>query len=226
MKLKLLGFSFIALLLASCGGSNSTTKDEPVLIKPTQTTIKGDLRDCFEVVDKSYEVKWNSYGKTITVEIKRTDAELPFSRDDFDVYEKKGDNPKSSVVGIGIELIDSMGNVVNQIAPNSTNIDEDLLIAAMRLNSGETAVISWDLSDKWDYGITGFRLSSSVEKNTKEKGDLFDQAVDKWSGENSKTDNSEKSEKGSEKGEDADIGEAIEATKDLIEAEKKLLEML
>ena len=60
------------------------------------------------------------------------------------------------------------------------------MIAALRLLPGETGAVSWGTYDKWDWSITSFRILSSVEDNTKEKGDIFDQAVDKWTSEDKK----------------------------------------
>ena len=141
-----------------------------------------------EVVDKAYEVKFDRGEKIITIEIKRTDAELPYDREDFDIYANKGDNPKSKVAGFGIELLDSTGNVVKQISPSESSLYKDAMIAALRLLPGETGTVSWGTFDNWDWKIAGFRILSSVEANTKEKGDIFDQAFEKLSNDDNEDD--------------------------------------
>lgn len=223
MKFKLFVLAIATLAMTSCGGGNSTTENEPVLIKPTDTKIKGDLRKCFEVVDKSYEVKWAGSKKIITIEVLRSDAELPYDRDDFDVYENKGENPKEKVAGFGIELIDSMGNVVKTITPNETSLYKEQMIAALRLLPGETGTVSWGTFDNWDWSITSFRLISSVERNTKEKGDIFDRAFEKWENDsdNEKEDIEEDIEDDIE-----DVKKATKAVKDILEVEKEILDLL
>ena len=56
-------------LVATCvsSGSSSSKDSEPVMIKPDQTKVKGDLKDCFEVVDKAYEVKFDRGEKIASV---------------------------------------------------------------------------------------------------------------------------------------------------------------
>ncbi len=212
-------------LVSTCADSSSSSDSKPVLIKPDQTKIKGDLNDCFEIVDKSYEVKFDGGEKVITIEIKRTDAELPYDREDFDIYANKGDNNKSKVAGFGIELIDSTGNVVKQISPRESSLYKDAMIAALRLLPGETGAVSWGTYDKWDWSITSFRILSSVEDNTKEKGDIFDQAVDKWTSEDKKEEKNKEKKSNVDEGLE-DVKEALEVTKDIIEVEKKLLDAL
>lgn len=222
-------------LVATCvsSGSSSSKDSKPVMIKPDQTKVKGDLKDCFEVVDKAYEVKFDRGEKIITIEIKRTDAELPYDREDFDIYANKGDNPKSKVAGFGIELLDSTGNVVKQISPSESSLYKDAMIAALRLLPGETGTVSWGTFDNWDWKIAGFRILSSVEANTKEKGDIFDQAFEKLSNDDNEDDAKEESSKKDNKegksdvDEDVeDLKEAIDVTKDVLETEKKILDLL
>lgn len=225
MKFKLFVLAIATLAMTSCGGSS--TKEEPVLIKPTQTEIKGDLKDCFSVVDKSYQVKWDGGEKVITIEILRTDAELPFDRDNFDVYANKGENPKEKVAGFGIELIDSLGTVVKTITPNESSLYKEAMIAALRLLPGETGTVTWGTFDNWDWSITSFRLISSVENNTKEQGDIFDRAFEKWEKEDDSDSKSEKDSEEDDIDEDIkDMKKAVDVAKDVLEAEKALLDLL
>lgn len=221
-------FVFFSLVATCVTSSSSSSDNDPVLIKPDQTKVKGDLKDCFEVIDKSYEVKFDRGEKIITIEVKRTDAELPYDREDFDVYENKGDNKKSKVAGFGIELLDSAGNVIDQIAPNETCLYKEAMAAALRLLPGETGTVKWGTYDNWNWKIASFRILSSVEANTKEKGDILDQAFDKLSEEDENEDSKkDKKEKKSDLDEDIeDAKEALEVTKDIIEVEKKLLDAL
>ena len=52
--LRLTAIVVIATIIASCGGGNSS-----VTIKPKTTTVKGDLADYFEVVNKDYVIKFD-----------------------------------------------------------------------------------------------------------------------------------------------------------------------
>ncbi|MEE0975041.1 MAG: hypothetical protein UH853_04945, partial [Muribaculaceae bacterium] len=67
MKLRLLAISMTVAVLTSCGCSGET-KDETtdpvqkeVVLKAAQTELKGDLKGCFEVVDKNYKVKFGEH---------------------------------------------------------------------------------------------------------------------------------------------------------------------
>ena len=107
------------------------------------------------------------------------------------------------------------------------------MIAALRLLPGETGTVSWGTFDNWDWKIAGFRILSSVEANTKEKGDIFDQAFEKLSNDDNEDDAKEESSKKDNKegksdvDEDVeDLKEAIDVTKDVLETEKKILDLL
>ena len=55
---------FASTILMSCGGGDKEDTTE-VTIKPKSTSIKGDLGDYFEVVDKDYIIKVSIYNKSI-----------------------------------------------------------------------------------------------------------------------------------------------------------------
>ena len=60
-KLILIGVGVIILisLLSNIGGNSDSTPQEPreeLILKAAQTEIKGDLKGCYEIVDKNYKV--------------------------------------------------------------------------------------------------------------------------------------------------------------------------
>lgn len=212
MKLKLFGFSLVALLLASCGGDSDKSVTKEIIVKPEQTEIKGDLKDCYVVVDKEVKVYKELSAYVVQVELKRTEKELPYDRKDVVIFPEADESEKSNLAGFGIEVLDSLGNVIANNGANSTPYSWDEMTAALQLLPGETTTINFHVYDNLSQAAK-YRVTSLVEKNQKAKkntvGNVIDEAIEQ-----------------SEKQTNEDIGEAIEATKDLIEAEKKLLEML
>ena len=83
-KYILIGIGVIILigLLSTIGGNDKSEEQQEqkeLILKAAQTEIKGDLKGCYEVVDKDYKVKFaqKSYeNDVITVELKRTNKEL------------------------------------------------------------------------------------------------------------------------------------------------------
>ena len=103
MKFKFLALTIIAFAFASCGGnssnsekaSESETAQKEHVVKPTQTEIKGDLKGYFETVDKETPITKDMSANVISVEIKRTEKELPFDRKDVTIFPEADDSEKS-----------------------------------------------------------------------------------------------------------------------------------
>ena len=78
-KVVYLSVALLSLAFYSCGKSSSSSSDSSK-VTPETTKVEGDLRECFEVVDKEYTPKesdhWN-YDRSLIIELKRTSEELP-----------------------------------------------------------------------------------------------------------------------------------------------------
>lgn len=171
MKIKFLALTLATLLFTGCGGgsNNSENKSDTSadhIIKATQTAIKGDLKGCFEVVDKDYKVKESRRTWEVTVELKRTAQELPYDRKDVAIYPEAKESAKSMLAGLGIELLDADGNVIDKKAANATPYSWDEMTAAIQLLPEETTTVKYVFYDDIS-SATGFRITSIVEKNDK-----------------------------------------------------------
>lgn len=165
-----LAVALFALALTSCGGGNKEQQQEagPIKLKPETTAIKGALAGCFEVVDKEYSFK-DEYSKKITIEVKRTDAELPYSTDDIDCFDNKSDATSSMLAGFGIELLDKDGNVIASDAPGYTGDGSNVLMA-LRARPGETATFQLYIPD-YEGTPVSFRITSDLQKNVPQKSE-------------------------------------------------------
>lgn len=192
MKFKFLALTIIAFAFASCGGnssnsekaSESETAQKEHVVKPTQTEIKGDLKGYFETVDKETPITKDMSANVISVEIKRTEKELPFDRKDVTIFPEADDSEKSYVAGFGIEVLDDKDNVIAKAEANSTPYSWDEMKASLQTLPGETATIKFHFYDDLSKA-SSYRILSTLEKNEKKvkeksKADkLLDKAVDK-----------------------------------------------
>ena len=154
---------FASTILTSCGGG--TKKDDSVKIKPKTTTVKGDLGDYFEVVDKEYEIKKieGEMFTLITVEVKRNSKDFSFPTNNINPFGTNGGEDYH--VGFGIELLGESGpiTVVPATADGMSGpYDSKDITGLMTLKKGETGYIRWSV-DKLD-GLKSFQLSSALQK--------------------------------------------------------------
>lgn len=152
----------LAALLMSCGGNK---KVESLTAKPETTQIKGVLKGCYEVVQKDYTIKENgSWGSLISVELKRTDKELPFDSQKATSFSVSEDG-KPIQVGFGIELLDENGDVVEVKNANTGGAggvySSDDIDAAIQLGSGETGIVRWSVNA--ENKPVSFRITSAVD---------------------------------------------------------------
>lgn len=192
MKFKFLALTIIAFAFASCGGnssnsekaSESETAQKEHVVKPTQTEIKGDLKGYFEAVDKETPITKDMSANVISVEIKRTEKELPFDRKDVTIFPEADDSEKSYVAGFGIEVLDDKDNVIAKVEANSTPYSWDEMKASLQTLPGETATIKFRFYDDLSKA-SSYRILSTLEKNEKKEKEkskadkLLDKAVDK-----------------------------------------------
>lgn len=178
-EIRLLTIAMATMLLAtSCGGSSDGNNEEQnklaesVTVKPSQTEVKGDLKGCFEVVDRSYDATVDIvYDYVLSVELKRTSNELPYDRDNVAGFDKMGDGSTEYCAGFGLELLDANGGVVDVKAVNSYNSYSDDQISVLRLLPDDTAIARFKIdSDKMAKAVS-FRVISSLMPNKKDKKD-------------------------------------------------------
>lgn len=178
MKKKfLLIVSAVALIFAcsSCGGSKESKPENPdFVLKPSKVEITGPLKDYFKVVDKSFNCKydasaWEKY--MITIELERTDVGFDGKFDGYEPFGTSGYGVEGNY-GFGIELRDSMDNIVYNCAATASGLSgvysSDDLKALMKLNPGETGIIRWseNLGRKTIEGTNlTFKITSACEEN-------------------------------------------------------------
>ena len=165
----------------------TTTQEEPkeLILKAAQTTIKGDLKDCYEVVDKNYRVKraQKSYeSDVITVELLRTSKQLPYDRKNVVIFPEADKSSAENCAGFGIEVLDAYGDVIAKKNANATPYSWDEMTAALQLLPEETTTIAFHLDDLSE--AVSFRVTSLVTKNEERKtslGNEIDNLVDEAS---------------------------------------------
>ena len=219
----------ILFALVSCmGGSDNKAAKEAkeLILKAVDTKISGDLRDCYEVVDKNYKVKFpeESYEDyIITVELKRTSKELPYDRDNVVIFPDADKSSAEYCAGFGIDILNADGDVIDKInaKSNSVSWDEDEMTTVLQLLPDETTTIAFEFDDL--SGATNFRIRSLVQKNEKRKTTLSKEV-------NSVVDLAKKA---AELSEDADLKEAqkdaekaLKATGEALEVAGKMLDLL
>lgn len=169
-KYILIGIGVIVLisLLTNVGGGDDvvTEPKKDVVMKVAQTEIKGDLKGCYEVVDKNYKVKFakESYERdVVTVELKRTSKELPYDRKDVVIFPEGEKSSAGNCAGFGIEILDADGEVIDKINANATPYSWDEMTAALQLLADETSTIGFHFSDLSE--AVSFRITSLVQDN-------------------------------------------------------------
>lgn len=222
MKKILYSLAFASMLLCSCGGgslssSESNTEEAPKehILKAAQTEIKGDLKGCYELVDKNYKVKFakKSYeSDVVTVELKRTSKDLPYDRKNVVIFPEGKESSAEFCAGFGIEILDENGDVIEKQNANSTPYSWDEMTAALQLLEDETTTIAFHMEDLSK--AVSFRITSLVQPNEERKtamGDLFEAA--KAASEMSKDADIEDAEKAIET-----AGKAMDAASKMLDA--------
>ena len=222
-KYILIGIGAIILisLLSNIGGGKDTATQEvkevkEVVLKAAQTEIKGDLKGCYEVVDKDYKVKFatKSYeNDLVTVELKRTSKNLPYDRKDVTIFPEAEKSSANNCAGFGIEILNADGDVIDKKAANGNPYSWDEMTAALQLLQDETTTIRFYFDNLSE--ATSFRVTSLVQQNEKRKAALEEAAK-------------EAAKEASKKAKDADddYDKAFKAAGQLLEMEKGLLDMM
>lgn len=168
------------MMLVSCGKTkkDESSKDEILVAAPENQKVKGPLGGCYEVVMKDYKIKSGVIGGIISVELKRTDKELPFNAKNATAFGVYDGSPVH--VGFGIELLDENGDVVEvkNASEGGTGgvYSHDDILGALQLASGETGIVRWSVN--MDNKPTSFRITSAVtEDDSDERGDESDDTM-------------------------------------------------
>ena len=164
-------FMLVMSTITSCGGSiGETSKSEEVILRATQTKIKGDLKGCYEVVDKDYKVKFaqKSYeDDVVNVELKRTTEDLPYDRKNVVNFPEANQSSAEYCAGFGIEILNADGDVIDKINANAVPYSWDEMTIALQLLPDETTTIAFHLEDLSE--ASSFRITSLVQENEERK---------------------------------------------------------
>lgn len=171
---------FTLVSIAASAMACSSNGDN-LVVTPQDQSLKGDLKDYYLVVDKKYTIvkdEGTFSNNMITVELKRTDEELPFGQTQVVAYDRSpSNNDDYYEVGFGIELLDESGNVVTKYSATATGMSgvysSDDVTEMASMAPGEQGSIRWSFQDDEIKGVTSFRILS-VCKSTSGSGDSSD----------------------------------------------------
>lgn len=156
----------ISLLSSMCSGGSEKVAPKELILKPAQTEIKGDLKGCYEVVDKNYKVKFatKSYeNDVITVELKRTAEPLPYDRKNVVIFPEANKSTAENCAGFGVEILNADGDVIDKKNANATPYSWDEMTTALQLLTDDTATIQFHFDNLNE--AASFRVTSIVMEN-------------------------------------------------------------
>ncbi|MBO7262337.1 MAG: hypothetical protein J6U95_05330 [Alistipes sp.] len=158
----------ISLLSSIGGGDSEVAEQKPIILKAAQTEIKGDLKGCYELVDKDYKPKYdNIWGYAVNVELKRTSAQLPHDRKEITIFPDSHKSSAKYCAGFGIEILDADGNVIDKKNANATPYSWDEMTAAVQLLPEETTTIKYYFKSLHD--AASIRVTSMLMENEERK---------------------------------------------------------
>ena len=156
----ILGIALSSMVLFSCGGSKTENT-----LKPETTTISGDLEDAYVVVEKNYEPVKDRL-TVVTIEVERTDADLPFDLETMNVT-PYGYTSGDAHAGFGIEFLDDDGNILDEKPANDGGVggaySSDDIKNLIKLKPGEKSSIRFTIEDKAE-NATQFRMTSAYDE--------------------------------------------------------------
>ncbi len=142
---------FLIAAIAALGIAMLSCNSKKGTIIPSTTSISGDLDGCFEVIDREYSAEsfWS-------IEVKRTDKELPADLRDID-FKDIGTYQNDEVrchVGFGIDMFDEKGNVVYTTRPDRYLDDYNYdAVELLKLKEGETGYLRWSYVSNIDQDL-------------------------------------------------------------------------
>lgn len=150
----------MTVLTVSCG-------DKMPQLKPEDTSVKGKLGDYYHVVDRSYRVVcegeiFKSY--ILSVELQRTEEELPFDTESATYYTDSDDDFKT-YVGFGIEILDKDGNVLQTEQATGYNWYRSDVENLLGILPNETGILRWEIESENLAKAKSFRVTSAIKEN-------------------------------------------------------------
>ena len=175
-KVVYLSVALLSLAFYSCGKSSSSSSDSSK-VTPETTKVEGDLRECFEVVDKEYTPKESSdgiYDRSLIIELKRTSEELPVDLRgltyDWGWIDKL--QGKEYNILFDVSLLDEDGNIVATTSSGDRYIpDVELQFNVTRipnLSEAETFPIEVLYSSELfeDAKLSKFKVGSAIREES------------------------------------------------------------
>ena len=166
---KLALFALMSIVLFSCTSKSESESNEKGFrgtLKPSSTTISGDLGEYFKVVDEPAYVDYdNIFGPIVTVKIEKID-ELWGWMEEFSPVGHFGPAVKGNY-GFGIKIFDEKGNQIITINASEGCDSSDDLITVWKEGVGENNIVRWSV-DELD-GKSGeytFAIISYMEEKT------------------------------------------------------------
>lgn len=157
-----------ALVTIATSAMACSSNGKNAVVIPQEQSLKGDLKDYYLVVDKQYTIVKNEgtfSNNMITVELKRTDEDLPFGQPQIVGYARTPDNNDDYYeVGFGIELLDESGNVVIKKGATETGMSgvysPDDVVEMASMAPGDQGSIRWSFQEDKLKNVTSFRVLS------------------------------------------------------------------
>lgn len=163
--------------LMSCGGNSNQKNNEnekeqaekETVLVPKTTKVKGDLSEYFEVVEKEYQLKDDTYSKMITITLMRKDKELPDIYKEFKPVGYFGAGVMGNY-GFGIKIFDENEDQVLSIRADVGGTggvySSDDLKDLWDLEKGETGIVRWMTYDLDECtGKLTFTITSYAQEN-------------------------------------------------------------
>lgn len=166
---KLALFALMGIFLFSCSSKSESESNEKGFrgtLKPSSTTISGDLGEYFKVVDEPAYVDYdNIFGPIVTVKIEKID-ELWFWMKEFDPVGYSGASVKGNY-GFGIKIFDEKGNQIITINASESCYSTDDLKTIWKEGVGENNVVRWSIEElDGKSGEYTFAIISYMKENT------------------------------------------------------------
>lgn len=163
--------------LMSCGGNSNQKNNEnekeqaekKTVLVPKATKVKGDLSEYFEVVEKEYQLKDDTFGKMVTITLMRKDKELPDIYKEFMPVGYFGAGVMGNY-GFGIKIFDENEDQVLSIRADDGGMggvySSDDLKDLWDLEEGETGIVRWSTDDLDECtGKLTFTITSYAKEN-------------------------------------------------------------
>lgn len=166
----LTGLVTCMLTLNSCG-----EKSKDATLTPKSTSLQGDLRDYFTIVEHPYVVKYDENNwlskYMISIELQRTDAPFSFDTEGLEPVGTFGQGVYGNF-GIGIEVYDAESNLIlSEPASEQGVYSSDDLKNLLTLAAGETGFVRWSAKEFENYENKefSFKLTSYLKIDKKAK---------------------------------------------------------